>query len=123
VLAHINITERKRAEVALHDSELRYRRLFEAAKDGVLILDAETGMVVDVNPFLIELLGLSREQFLQKKVWNLDSSRTSSPIRPTSWNCSRRDTSAMRTCRSKPPTGDRAMSSSSATSISWTTRR
>ena len=65
------ITERKRAEAALRASELRYRRLFEAAKDGVLILDAETGMVVDVNPFLVELLGLSRETFLGKKVWEL----------------------------------------------------
>ena len=52
-------------------SEVRYRRLFEAAQDGILILDAETGMVLDVNPFLIELLGYSREAFLGKKVWEL----------------------------------------------------
>lgn len=56
---------------ALHASENRYRRLFEAAKDGILILEAETGMVVDVNPFLIELLAFSREAFLGKKVWEL----------------------------------------------------
>ena len=56
---------------ALRASELRYRRLFESAKDGILILDAETGMIVDVNPFLVELLGLSREAFLDKKVWEL----------------------------------------------------
>ncbi len=42
---------RARAEAAQRDSEIRYRRLFETAKDGILILDAETGMVVDVNPF------------------------------------------------------------------------
>jgi PAS domain S-box-containing protein len=60
---------RQRAEKALTDSELRYRRLFEAARDGILILDAETGMVVDVNPFLIEMLGFSREQFLYKRIW------------------------------------------------------
>jgi PAS domain S-box-containing protein len=52
-------------------SELRYRRLFESAKDGILILDAETGMVVDVNPFLVERLGISREKFLGKEVWEL----------------------------------------------------
>jgi PAS domain S-box-containing protein len=52
-------------------SELRYRRLFEAAKDGILILDAETGMVLDVNPFLTELLGLSHEVFLGRRVWEL----------------------------------------------------
>jgi PAS domain S-box-containing protein len=68
-----DITERKRAEEALVASETRYRRLFEAAKDGILILDAETGMVVDVNPFLVELLGFPREQLLEKKVWDLGS--------------------------------------------------
>ena len=52
-------------------SELRYRRLFESAKDGILILNAETGMVADVNPFLIQLLGLSREEFLGKEIWEL----------------------------------------------------
>jgi phosphoserine phosphatase RsbU/P len=55
----------------LRASELRYRRLFESAKDGILILDAETGMVVDVNPFLIQLLGFSREAFLGKEIWEL----------------------------------------------------
>ncbi len=52
-------------------SELRYRRLFESAKDGILILDAVTGMIMDVNPFLIELLGFSRDLFLGKKIWEL----------------------------------------------------
>ncbi|MGA3141862.1 MAG: PAS domain S-box protein [Verrucomicrobiota bacterium] len=56
---------------ALRASEVRYRRLFEAARDGILILDAETGMILDVNPFLIELLGYSREAFLGTKVWEL----------------------------------------------------
>ncbi|MDO8595189.1 MAG: PAS domain S-box protein, partial [Sulfuricaulis sp.] len=63
--------ERKQAEGKLLASETRYRRLFESAKDGILILDAETGMIVDVNPFLIELLGFSREEFLGKKIWEL----------------------------------------------------
>lgn len=56
---------------ALHDSELRYRRLFEAARDGILIVDAESGTVVDVNQFLIDMLGYSHEQFLGKRVWEL----------------------------------------------------
>jgi two-component system cell cycle sensor histidine kinase/response regulator CckA len=56
---------------ALRASEIRYRRLFESAKDGILILDAETGRIVDVNPFLVELLGISRNGFLEKKIWEL----------------------------------------------------
>src|SRR5450759_3268487 len=64
-------TERKQAVEVLRDSETRYRRLFESAKDGILILDAVTGMVVDVNPFLIKLLGFSRENFLGKQLWDL----------------------------------------------------
>ena len=56
---------------ALAASELRYRRLFESAKDGILILAAETGEVMDVNPFLIEMLGFSHAQFVGKKIWDL----------------------------------------------------
>lgn len=66
-----DITARKRSEAALHASELQYRRLFESAKDGILILDAYSGMVVDVNPFLINLLGISQGEFLGKKLWEL----------------------------------------------------
>jgi PAS domain S-box-containing protein len=63
--------DKAEAGEVLRASEFRYRRLFESAKDGILILDAETGMVVDVNPYLIELLGVTREVFLGKKVWEL----------------------------------------------------
>ena len=52
-------------------SELRYRRLFEAAQDGILLLDAETGMITDVNPFLIDMLGYTREEFVEKKLWEV----------------------------------------------------
>ena len=60
-----------RAEKKLTDSETRYRRLFEAAKDGILILDSESGMIMDVNPYLIELLGYSKEQFVEKAIWEI----------------------------------------------------
>jgi diguanylate cyclase (GGDEF)-like protein/PAS domain S-box-containing protein len=52
-------------------SELRYRRLFEAAQDGILILDAQTGAITDVNPFLIKMLGYSRAEFVEKKLWEV----------------------------------------------------
>jgi PAS domain S-box-containing protein len=66
-----DITLRKQAEKALSDSELRYRRLFEAARDGILIIDAETGKIVDVNQFLIDLLGYSHDQFIGKNIWEI----------------------------------------------------
>ncbi len=56
---------------SLKNSELRYRRLFEAAQDGILLLDADTGMIEDVNPYLIKMLGYSREEFIKKKIWEV----------------------------------------------------
>ncbi len=71
VVAAHDITERKRTEAALRDSEARYRRLFEAAQDGVLLVDSATAEVFDVNPFLCGLLGMSREQIMGQKIWEL----------------------------------------------------
>jgi PAS domain S-box-containing protein len=66
-----DITGRRQAERDLNASEARYRRLFETATDGILLLDAESGEITDVNPFLVELLGYSRDQCLGKKLWNI----------------------------------------------------
>ncbi|MEI7724106.1 MAG: chemotaxis protein CheB [Bacteroidota bacterium] len=71
VITFTDISLAKAAEKALSLSETRYRRIFESAKDGILILDAETGKIVDVNPFLIQLLGYSKEQFLEKAIWEI----------------------------------------------------
>jgi two-component system cell cycle sensor histidine kinase/response regulator CckA len=56
---------------ALTNSEVRYRRLFEAAQDGILILDASTGLITDVNPFLVQLLGYSHEELVGQALWEL----------------------------------------------------
>jgi len=58
-------------EAALRLSERRYRRLFETAKDGILILDASTGQITDVNPFMVDLLGYTREEYLGKALWEI----------------------------------------------------
>ena len=70
--------ERLKADNALRESdearqasEVRYRRLFESAKDGILILDGVSGRIVDVNPYLIEKLHYSREEFLGKELWQI----------------------------------------------------
>ncbi len=80
----VDITERKKMEEALKNSETRYRRLFEAAQDGILILDAETGQIADVNPFLVEMLGYSHEELLGKKLWEIGTFRDIEASKATS---------------------------------------
>jgi PAS domain S-box-containing protein len=71
VLTFHTITNRLRTTRRLEVSEVRYRRLFEAAHDGILILDAITGRVLDVNRFLLELLQYPIEHFLGKELWEI----------------------------------------------------
>ncbi len=56
---------------ALRTSEIRYRRLFESARDGILILNAASLKITDVNPFMMELLGYSRDEFVGKELWEI----------------------------------------------------
>ncbi|MBN2168298.1 MAG: PAS domain S-box protein [Actinobacteria bacterium] len=60
-----------RMKKALTESERRYRRLFEAARDGILILDEDSGLVIDVNPYILELLGYQRREIIGKRLWEL----------------------------------------------------
>jgi PAS domain S-box-containing protein len=62
---------RLQTQSGLRISELRYRRLFEAARDGILILDALTLKITEVNPFMTELLGYSHTEFLGKELWQI----------------------------------------------------
>lgn len=61
----------KEGERVLADSELRYRRLFETAKDGILILDAATGQITDSNPFVETVLGYPHQELLGKTLWEI----------------------------------------------------
>ena len=71
VLVFHDISNRREKEQNLEISEVRYRRLFEAAHDGILILDAASAKVIDVNPFMGDLLGYPREHFLGKELWQI----------------------------------------------------
>ena len=64
-------SEGQQALTALRVSENRYRRLFETARDGIFLLNADTAQIDDVNPYLLELLGYSRAECLGKKFWEL----------------------------------------------------
>src|SRR5271157_3339047 len=61
------------AHEGLRVSESRYRQLFETARDGILLLNAGTAQIEDVNPYLIEMLGYSHTEFLGKKLWEVGS--------------------------------------------------
>lgn len=61
----------ERSELTVRASELSYRRLFESAQDGILILDADTGCINDVNPFLVDLLGFSHDEMVGRTVGEL----------------------------------------------------
>src|SRR6185295_19123286 len=66
-----DVTDRRMAEIVMKGSEVRYRRLFETAKDGILILHAQSGKVIDANPFMTALLGYSHDEFLGKELWEI----------------------------------------------------
>jgi diguanylate cyclase (GGDEF)-like protein/PAS domain S-box-containing protein len=64
-------TARKRVEDELRASEVRYRRIFEAAKDGILILNVKTGQIADANPFMCKLLDYPHAEFVGKELWQI----------------------------------------------------
>ena len=66
-----DITERRASDTALRASEIRYRRLFESARDGILILDPNTRKITDANPFMSELLGYRHAELLNKELWEI----------------------------------------------------
>ncbi len=71
IMVFHDITERRQMEHGLEVSELRYRRLFESAHDGILLLHAESGKIEDVNPFMLQLLDYPREHFIGKELWQI----------------------------------------------------
>ena len=66
-----DVTERLHFQAEMRRSEIRYRRLFETAKDGILIVDPETRRITDCNPFIMELLDYTRHEMLGKELWQI----------------------------------------------------
>ena len=66
-----DISDRKQVQTATRMSEIRYRRLFEAAQDGVLLVDPTTRKITDANPFIIQLLGYTHDQLVGKDVFEI----------------------------------------------------
>jgi PAS domain S-box-containing protein len=71
LLAFEDVTAQRQAIDDLHVSETRYRRLFETAQDGILILDVETRQILDANPFLLDMLGYKRGELAGKELWEI----------------------------------------------------
>jgi two-component system cell cycle sensor histidine kinase/response regulator CckA len=70
VVTFHDITERKRSEIALRESEMRQRAVFEAAPDALITMDHE-GNVIEFNPAAVRILGFSREEVLGKPLADL----------------------------------------------------
>jgi PAS domain S-box-containing protein len=66
-----DVTERKQHEQKVLVSEIRYRRLFEAAHDGILILDPGTCKIIDANPFMTKMLGYPHNELIGKELFEI----------------------------------------------------
>lgn len=71
ILQHTDISERKKNEERLYSSETRYRTLFESAKDGIVVIDSISGLIVDVNPFLCQMLDYTFDELIGKRFWEM----------------------------------------------------
>jgi PAS domain S-box-containing protein len=66
-----DISELLHFQAEMRRSELRYRRLFEAGKDGVLIIDPRTRKILDANPFMTDLLDYPHQALLGKELFEI----------------------------------------------------
>lgn len=90
----MDITDRKRAEEALRESEVRYRRLFEMESDAIILVDVGSGRIVDANPAACKLYGYSHDELLSMTYTDLSAEPQDSreavaqevPRVPIRWN-------------------------------------
>jgi two-component system, cell cycle sensor histidine kinase and response regulator CckA len=65
-LAETERTKKNQQGIASH-----YQPVFESARDGILIVNAETGEVIEVNPTLLQLLGYSQDELCGRYIWEI----------------------------------------------------
>ena len=78
-----DITEQKRSELMAAHAALRYRRLFEASRDGILVMDFESGIIEDVNPYFVRMFGYDKEDYVGKRFHELESTRNIPMVKGT----------------------------------------
>ncbi len=113
-------TARHQGELDVKASEIRYRRLFEAAFDGILILNVETGQIADVNPYLCKLLEYSHKELSERNSGKSGCSRIRMKAKPRFESCRRIVIFVTKACRSKPKAARAGRLSLSVTSIGKT---
>jgi PAS domain-containing protein len=86
-LSKIPDTGKQIALQNLKASELQFRRLFEAAQDGILILDGTSGLIIEANQFIMDMLGYSRKELIGRSLWEIGE------------NYRKKAISVMKTCR------------------------
>lgn len=72
---------KKEFEEKLLISEIKYRRLFEAAQDGILIIDPVTEDIIDANPYLLQMIGYSLDEVRGKKLWEIGAAKDTEAIK------------------------------------------
>jgi len=70
-IAALDLTGYRQAQQALSISETRYRRLFETARNGILMLETGSQRITEVNPCLSAFLGYGREEIVGKELWEI----------------------------------------------------
>lgn len=68
-----DITERKKAQQAILESESNYRNIFDAASDAIFVLDAENCRILDVNRKMCEMYGYTRDEVLKRNLEELSA--------------------------------------------------
>ena len=69
-----------RRAVTPNESDQRYRRLFDAAREGIVLVEAETGHIIDLNPSFLAMAGYTRDELLGRKLWQIDPFRETDAI-------------------------------------------